>query len=135
MSKEAVRGVEFGAFLFSWNLVAGFPNCLAFVPTTGGGVLLWGGSSQTVFACDRYFGSRLGQKAQGRVVVGYAPPKPEQTGVVKSVEREKGLVGTTNFQSTPADLLWTQSEVRVLDLGFDLGTTTSLQSGGCSGKK
>ena len=98
-------------------------------------MLLWGGSSQTVFACDRYLGSRLGQKAQGRVVVGYAPPKPEQTGVVKSVEREKGLVGTTNFQSTPADLLWTQSEVRDLDLGFDLGTTTSLQSGGCSGKK
>ena len=61
-------------------------------------MLLWGGSSQTVFACDRYLGSRLGQKAQDRVVVGYAPPKPKQNGAVKSVEREKGLVGTTNFQ-------------------------------------
>ena len=57
---------------------------------SGGGVLLWGGSSQTAFACDRYFGSRLGQKAQDRVVVGYAPPKPKQNGAVKSVERKMG---------------------------------------------
>ena len=59
--------------------------------------MLWGGRSQTVFACDRYFGSRLKRASFSWAVVGYALPKPEQTGVVKSVEREKGLVGTTNF--------------------------------------